>query len=240
MPRFFSENFSESHKITGQDAKHIAKSLRMAVGDKLTVCDTRGVDYYCEILKICEDEIDLSVIKTDKNNTEPTIKAVLFQCMPKGDKFDYITQKAVELGVNTIVPVISQRCISRPDKKSAEKKVLRLQRIADEAAKQSGRGILPKVELPITFDECMTLLKDYEKSILFYELGGSPLETIISKSTKSVAIIIGPEGGIAEEEFGKAVMSGAVAATLGKRILRTETAPIAALSNIMLLSGNMQ
>lgn len=240
MPRFFCENFEKDRKIVGSDAVHISKSLRMKIGEKITVCDTKGIDYYCEISQITAEEIYLNILSEKENDTEPDISVTLFQCMPKGDKLDYIVQKSVELGVSEIVPVISSRCISRPDAKSAAKKTARLNKISDEAAKQSGRGILPTVSAPINFDECLNKFALFDKVIIFYELGGKPLNTLIDPTVKKIAIFIGPEGGISAEEFDKATNCGACAATLGKRILRTETAPIAALSNIMLLSGNMQ
>ena len=160
--------------------------------------------------------------------------------MPKSDKLETVVQKAVELGVNQIVPVISERCISRPDAKSVAKKRERLQKIANEAAKQSGRGVLPTVENALTFKECCSRLSDFDISILFYELGGEPLTELGIKDCGRIAILIGPEGGFSKEEADTALKNGAKAATLGKRILRTETAPLAALTGIMLLSGNLQ
>ncbi len=239
MPRFFKEYFKDNPVIEGDDARHISRSLRMRVGEKLTVCDTAGHDYLCEIKDIDELEVKLNILEETQNLTEPSVKVTLFQCMPKGDKLDTVVQKAVELGVNEIIPVISEHCVSRPDSKAAKKKQERLQRISDEAAKQSGRGILPKVGETISFNACCERLKDFDKSIIFYELGGDPLKNIVNDKSGSIAIVIGPEGGFSKEEVEKAIKVGAIAATLGARILRTETAPLAALSCIMLLSGNM-
>ena len=137
------------------------------------------------------------------------------------------------------MPVISEHCVSRPDEKSAKKKKERMQRIADEAAKQSGRGRLPKIGEFISFNACCQRIKDFDKSILFYELGGKPLKELITEAAGSIAILIGPEGGFSKEEVAKATEGGAEIATLGPRILRTETAPLAALSGIMLLTNNM-
>ena len=241
MPRFFCENFSENTAfITGDDARHISRSLRMKIGEELTVCNTRGTDYFCKITEIHENEIMLDVMESAKTVSEPSIEVTLFQCMPKGDKLETVVQKSVELGVKQIVPVISERCISRPDAKSAAKKRERLQKIANEAAKQSGRGILPTVENTLTFKECCNRLSDFDLSILFYELGGESLSNLEINGNKKIAILIGPEGGFAKEEADAALKNGAKAATLGKRILRTETAPLAALTGIMLLSGNLQ
>ena len=240
MPRFFCEYFSDNPVISGPDGKHIARSLRMKAGEQLTVCDTKGTDYDCQIEKIEDDTVFLKILSSKETLSEPTVKVTLFQCMPKGDKLDYVVQKAVELGVTEIVPVLSSRCVSRPDAKSYAKKRERLQKIADEAAKQSGRGICPKIHNMISFNECCSKLCDYQKSIVFYELGGEPLTRIIDKDIKNVAVLIGSEGGFSVDEIDLSLKSGAVAATLGKRILRTETAPIAALTGIMLLSGNME
>ncbi len=239
MPRFFKEYFKDDPVISGDDGRHIARSLRMRIGESLTVCDTRGTDYLCEIKEIVENTVKLNIIEETPNLTEPTVRVTLFQCNPKGDKLDTVTQKAVELGVSEIVPVISEHCVSRPDKKSADKKRERLGRIADEAAKQSGRGRLPQVGETISFKACCERLKGFHKSILFYELGGKPLKEIVNKDVGSVAIVIGPEGGFSKAEVELAIENGAEIATLGSRILRTETAPLAALSCIMLLTDNM-
>ena len=239
MPRFFVEDFENCPKISGDDAKHIARSLRMKEGEELTVCDTKGVDYFCTITSISEQEINLKINETKKTDSEPTLEVTLFQCMPKGEKIETVVQKSVELGVYKIVPVISSRCISRPDEKSGEKKVARLNKIAVEAAKQSGRGILPSVENIIDFSTLLKNIKNYDLAICFYELYGEPLKNIIG-THKKIAIIIGSEGGFSKEEIEKLQNEGVKIATLGKRILRTETAPLAALTSIMLLSGNLE
>ncbi len=240
MPRFFCENFSQSGKITGADAHHISRVLRMAVGEEITVCDTKGIDYFCEITAFSEGEVELSIKRTQKSDSEPKIKVSLYQCMPKSDKLETVVQKATELGVFEIIPVLSSRCVSRPDKKSAAKKVERLQKIAEAAAKQSGRGIIPSIGEMLDFATLLKRLETYKKAIVFYELGGAPLRSLIEATDDSVAIIIGPEGGFAAEEIEKLNAAGAISATLGKRILRTETAPLAAITAIMLLSGNLE
>lgn len=240
MPRFFCKFFENKSYIEGDDGRHIAKSLRMRPGDTLTVCDTNGTDYLCEIAEINGDRVDFNILSTTENKTEPTVNVTLFQCVPKSDKLDLIVQKSVELGVSKIVPVLSAHCVSRPDEKARHKKLLRLQKISDEAAGQSGRGKKPTVENFISFDEMLKMLPEFDKSIFFYELYGKPLKSIISKNEKNIAVIIGPEGGFSAEEAKKARTHGAITATLGKRILRTETAPLAALAGIMLLSDNLE
>ncbi len=239
MPRFFKEYFKDSPVIEGDDARHISRSLRMRIGESLTVCDTMGTDYICEIAAIEEGLVRLNILEENENRTEPSVRVTLFQCNPKGDKLDTVVQKAVELGVAEIVPVISEHCVSRPDSKAADKKRERMARIADEAAKQSGRGTLPSIGEFISFKTCCERLQNFDKSILFYELGGKPIAEIVNKDTESIAVVIGPEGGFSKDEVDLALTNGAEVATLGPRILRTETAPLAALTAIMLLTDNM-
>ena len=153
---------------------------------------------------------------------------------------DAIVQKAVELGATEIVPVYMRRCVSRPDEKSAAKKAARWQKIADEAAKQSGRGTLPQVLPPIGFSKAAQRAAENGPVLLFYEGGGKPLSGVVSSDWKSVSFFIGPEGGVDETEVQMLTENGACMATLGPRILRTETAPLAALTAIMLLTGNLE
>lgn len=240
MPRFFKEYFDEETKITGEDGRHISRSLRMRIGETLTVCDTKGTDYLCEITDIVDTDVSLKILEKTESAGEPTLKVTLFQCIPKGDKLDTVVQKTVELGVTKIVPVLSEHCVSRPDEKSMKKKCARLNKIALEAAKQCGRGIIPEVVDMISFKNCCKELEKFDASILFYELGGKPIREIMNKDIKNIAILIGPEGGFAKSEVELALEHGATAATLGKRILRTETAPLAALTSVMLLSGNLE
>lgn len=246
MPRFFITDFDKNHPvIMGQDAVHITKSLRMKPGDTLTVCDAAGMDYTCRITGIGTsdktDTVNLSIEETKPSASEPSVKVTLFQCLPKGDKLETVTQKAVELGVYSIVPVLSERCISRPDQKSLIKKRQRLQKIANEAAGQSGRGILPHIEDVISFKECAARLSEYDCALLFYEAGGSALTSMLGEAVpRTAAILIGPEGGFAPAEAALAEQNGAKTVHLGPRILRTETAPVTALSCIMLLTGNLE
>lgn len=241
MPRFFVENLdTENPAVTGSDAGHIKRSLRMKTGEEIVVCDTAGRDYICVITDISDERIGLEIKEVRKSDSEPDVSVTLFQCNPKGDKLETVIQKTVELGIYKIVPVVSSRCVSRPDAKSAAKKRERYQKIADSAAKQSGRGILPQVADFISFREMCGLLPAFDKALFFYEGGGAPLRDILSEKDKSVAVVIGPEGGFDIAEVELAVNAGAVACGLGKRILRTETAPVAALSCIMMLSGNLE
>ncbi len=240
MPRFFSEFFSSEKAITGEDARHISKVLRMSVGEEITVCDTKGIDYLCEITAFTSDSVELKIKEEKKSDSEPSVKVKLYQCMPKSDKLETVVQKATELGVSSVTPVLSSRCVSRPDPKSAGKKCERLRKIAESAAKQSGRGVIPEIGDMISFSELLKTIKDEKCAIVFYELGGAPLKELINESLDSCAIVIGPEGGFSAEEIEALNNNGVVSATLGKRILRTETAPLAAITAIMLLSGNLE
>ena len=222
-----------------EQSRHIAKSLRMRVGDMLTLTCGDGDDYGCIIDEINAGQVLLSVCYKQANNSEPTVKVMLYQGVPKGDKMEDIIQKCTELGITAIKPVLTHRSVSRPDEKSAKKKNTRYQKIALEAAQQSGRGIVPEICKMETLANAVK--KDNsELKILFYEGGGEPLSKIIDKNIKSVSIYIGPEGGFEESEVELIKNSGGVVATLGKRILRTQTAPIAALTAIMLLTGNLE
>ena len=169
---------------------------------------------------------------------EPDVFVTLFQALPKGDKMDYIVQKCVELGVSRIVPVLSARCVSRPDQKSLKKKRERWQKIALQAAMQSRRGIIPEVADCVSFPQAVALAEENEKNVFFYELGGDSVKEILKEKPKTAGMFIGSEGGFEAEEASLALAHGAQAATLGKRILRAETAPLAALSVIMYQTDN--
>ena len=237
MPRFFKEFFEEAPFLEGADARHAAKSLRVRIGEELTVCDSKGKDYRCVVAGVNNDRVDLDIIEVKQNETEPSVFVTLFQCLTKGDKMDTIVRQAVECGVSQIVPVLSENCVSRPDAQSLNKKIERWQRIADEAAGQSGRGILPKVLPCVTLKQVAEDVKNFDKVLFFYEMGGQPLE--VQNQLKTAAIIIGPEGGFSKEEAEMLVENKAVTTTLGPRILRAETAPVAALTVLMLQTGNM-
>lgn len=240
MPRFFKEFFDKAPFIDGDDAHHIVKSLRMRPGESLTVCDTKGADYYCTITDAKDDKVELKIDRTEKTQSEPSVFVSLFQCLPKGDKMDSLIKQSVELGVGDVTPVLSTNCVSRPDEKQLSKKIERWQKIANEAAGQSGRGILPKINQCITLKQLATTLNRFDKVFFCYELGGSTIAEGLSKDVKSVAVIIGPEGGFTADEAEMLRLAGATVSTLGPRILRTETAPLAAITSIMLTTDNMK
>ncbi len=239
MPRFFLENAAgDTLLIEGQDARHIACSLRMQEGDTLTVCNGHGTDFSCVLTAVTPEQVTLSVVDTVDTKSEPTLSVTLYQGLPKGDKLELIIQKAVELGVTRIVPVVTARSIAKMSDRD-HKKVARWQKIADEAAGQSGRGILPQVDAPILFKEAAAEMAKTQ-TVVFYECGGESLKTIAPTLDGDVAIFVGPEGGIAPDEIETLKKGGASLATLGPRILRCETAPLAALAAIMALTGNME
>lgn len=239
MPRFFTDNINnKTAVITGDDAKHIGKVLRARIGERVTVCDMAGFDYECEIAEIGE-QVLLNVISKTPNETEPSVYVHLFQALPKSDKMEFIIQKAVELGISEITPVLSSRCVSRPDESKMQKKVRRWNAVAYEAAKQCGRGKISKVNEIINFDNAIKEAIKSEVPLIFYENGGERINGLISTATKSIAVFIGSEGGFEVGEIEKAQNVGIKTATLGKRILRCETAPISALSIIMNITENM-
>lgn len=240
MPRFFSEVSDENNIIiTGDDARHIGRSLRMKPDERLTVCCC-GTDYNCAIDSITEDRVYLRLISKAPCASEPNIQVTLFQAMPKMDKLEHIIQKTIELGVSKIVPVLSRRCISRPDPKDFSKKLQRLNKIAEGAAKQSGRGRIPQVMPMISFKEAVEEMGKMDRSVILYEeKGGMSFNDVDFGSVKTVGVLIGSEGGFDKEEAEMAVNNGASPVWLGNRILRCETAPITAMSILMFLTNNL-
>lgn len=241
MPRFFTNEIDENNIIlTGSDANHIGRSLRMRAGEEVTVC-CNGVDYHCTISSITADSVYLELKEKQRCAAEPDIEVTLFQAVPKLDKLEYIIQKSVELGVTRIVPVLTRRCVSRPDSNDFEKKKLpRLNKISEGAAKQSGRGIIPEVTPMVSLKEALDMMKQLDRNILLYEEeGGVSFGDVKLDGAKKVGLFIGSEGGFDKEEAEEAVKIGASQVWLGKRILRCETAPITALSILMFLTNNM-
>jgi len=240
MPRFFVETIDESDiSLSGSDARHIGFSLRMKPGEPLTVC-CDGIDYNCIIRSITGEQVFLDLVDKHRCAAEPDIEVTLFQAVPKLDKLEYIIQKSVELGAARIVPVLTRRCISRPDEKDFAKKLPRLQKISAEAAKQSGRGIIPEVTPIVSYKRALEMMKELDGNILLYEEeGGTSFSEAVEGIGKRIGLIIGSEGGFDREEAEAAAGAGAVQVWLGKRILRCETAPITALSILMFLTNNM-
>lgn len=240
MPRFFKDEINEDNLcLTGADAHHVGFSLRMKPGEQLTLC-CGGIDYDCEISSITGDCVYLDLIEKHPCMAEPDINVTLFQAVPKLDKLEFIIQKSVELGVSRIVPVLTRRCISRPDSRDFEKKLKRLTKIAEEAAKQSGRGIIPEVTPIVSYKQALEMMGSLDKTIMFYEAeGGKPFGEVDFSGSKNIGLVIGSEGGFDADEVRMAVDAGTERVWLGKRILRCETAPITGLSILMFLTNNM-
>ena len=201
----------------------------------LTVCDGDGTDYECKIVFMDGETVRLEVVSSHRTVTEPPLEICLYQSVPKGDKFEYIVQKAVELGVSRIVPVYSSRCIVKPDPKSEEKKTARLSRIAHEAAKQCGRGRIPAVMPYMTFAQAVRSCG--ENAFICYENEKSfslksYLHTLSEKNASALSFFVGPEGGYSEQEVALAAENGIPAVELGPRILRSETASGFVLSSL--------
>ena len=240
MPRFFTNEIDETNiTLTGSDARHIGRSLRMRTGEKITVCCC-GIDYNCVISRITEDTVFLEPESKVRCAAEPNIEVTLFQAVPKLDKLEYIIQKSVELGVSRIVPVLTRRCISRPDEKDFAEKLPRLNKIAEEAAKQSGRGIIPEVTPIVSWKQAVTMMSGLDCTVLLYEeKGGCSFGDIDFGGVKTAGLVVGSEGGFDSEEVAMAAGENISRVWLGNRILRCETAPITALSILMFLTNNM-
>lgn len=239
MPRFFvSEEQIKGDVVTivGDDAHHISRSLRMAVGENITVCDGKK-EYSC-VLENFSDNVIAKIIKSCEVKSEMPCRIKLFQALPKGDKLDMIIQKAVECGAFEITTFESERCIVRSKTDSEDKKLERRSRIAFEAAKQCGRGIIPKVNKTLSFDKMLDMATQNDLILFCYEGDDvSPLGGILRglggqdwARNKDIAVIIGSEGGFSEDEVQSAKNIGAIVVGLGSRILRTETASTFALS----------
>ena len=239
MPRFFVDKDKidgNTAVIEGQDAFHIARSLRMAVGDEITLCDSEGGEWTAALVKIRDDSCLLELSEKKESTSELAVSVTLFMAYPKGDKLETVIQKAVELGATRIVPFESSRCIKRPKAEKADKLLARLSRIAEEAAKQCGRAKLPEICSPISYKEMLCRSKELDHSFFCYED-----ERQVSfkaalgkvKAGEHIGIIVGSEGGFSPEEANLATESGAISVSLGNRILRCETAPLFALSCIV-------
>ena len=226
-------------RITGSDVNHIKNVLRMKPGEEVSVSDGNNCRYLCRIKEYADDgeEAVLTIVNRQENDTELSSKIYLFQGLPKQEKMELIVQKAVELGVYQIIPVAMKRCVVRLDEKKAQKKTKRWQEISKSAAKQAGRGIVPEVRNVSAWKEALWAARELDVLLLPYELAKGMAETkeILAsiRPGSSIGIFIGPEGGFEKEEVEEAMAAGARPVTLGRRILRTETAGITTLSVLM-------
>ncbi|MBP3437111.1 MAG: 16S rRNA (uracil(1498)-N(3))-methyltransferase [Clostridia bacterium] len=236
MPHFFvnPEDISESTlTIKGEDAHHISYALRMAVGEEISVCDGKGLIYHCRLSQMDGTEVKADILSFATAKTELPVPIHLYQAYPKSDKLEFIIQKAVELGAYQIIPFESSRCIKRPKSDKIDRIVLRQNRIAQEAAKQCARAILPKVLPPISFSAMLNDIQKHSLVLFCYEGEGTAFIRDILSSVSlpsSVALIIGSEGGFSPEEADAIKKAGGTMTGLGGRILRCETASLYALS----------
>lgn len=224
--------------ISGKDVNHIKNVLRMKTGEEINVkTGMDGKEYRCGILEFTEDEVICELYFIKEEDVELPVKVHLFQGLPKSDKMEWIIQKAVELGVYEIIPVASKRAVVKLDEKKAKSKVARWQGISEAAAKQSKRAVIPQVTLPMSFREALAYCRDMDVKLIPYELAKNMEQTRKTiegiEKNQSVAVFIGPEGGFAEEEIKEAEEAGMLPITLGKRILRTETAGMCVLAFLL-------
>ncbi len=236
---FVDENQIESEfiRITGADVNHISKVLRLPLQEEILISNRQGLEYCCIIDSIDKDFINCKILSIEESNQELPAKIYLFQGLPKQDKMELIIQKSIELGVYEIVPVAMERSIVKLNSSKKDKKADRWQKIAESAAKQSHRGIIPRVHEPLSFKEAMKYAKELDTIIVPYEKANQAQysKEVFSKlnNFNSIGIFIGPEGGFAKQEISEIEDLGASIVTLGKRILRTETAGLVVLSIIM-------
>lgn len=227
----------ENAYIEGSDVNHIANVLRMKPEEELLISVKGDWDYLCKIVDIETDRVNLKVLESMEQRELP-VNITLLQGIPKSDKLEMIIQKAVELGVSEIIPVKTKRVVVKIDEKKVGTKVNRWNAIAESAAKQSKRSIIPKVHEPMSIDNALEIVKDFGVKLIPYENadGIDKTRKILDNmdKTKNIAVFIGPEGGFEESEVERIKNSGFEVITLGKRILRTETAGLALLSNIMI------
>ena len=240
MYHFFAEHeniFDDYIDIRGGDVNHIKNVIRLKPGDEVLISSGDNYDYHCVIDTIGDDVVRSRITEVNEKGNELPVKVYLFQGLPKSDKMELIVQKAVELGAYEIIPVATKRAVVKLDEKKALKKVERWRGIAESGAKQSGRNVIPKVTNVMSYKDALTYARGLDILLIPYELAEGMKETkqVIEeiKRGQSVGIFIGPEGGFETQEVEDAIANGARAITLGKRILRTETAGLTTLSILM-------
>ena len=233
MPRFFVDSIGPEADfaiLTGEQAAH-AKVLRLKPGEAAVLCDGQGTDYQAEVTELGTGSITLRILSRGPSESEPKVDCTVYMGFAKGDKLEHVIQKATELGANRICAFPSSRCVAKFDRKSLEKKLPRWQKIAASAAEQSGRGRIPTVFAADSYAQA-------HRALFFYENEQShTLTAALTGDFSSVSIVTGPEGGFSTEEANQAADVGLQICTLGKRILRCETAPLCALSAIMYAAG---
>ena len=241
MVRFFVEPAElqpDFLVLTGENAQH-AKVLRLKAGEEVLVCDGEGKECLCTISDVSPGQISLVVKDRRESETEAAVKVSVYMAFPKADKLEHVIQKATELGAFEIVAFPSSRCVSRPDEKSLKKKLERWQKIAASAAEQSGRGRVPQVIVLPSFKAALERAAQADKALMFYENEHAVTlrMALESGSFSTVSLLTGPEGGLEVSEVEQARAAGLEVCTLGRRILRCETAPLCALSAVMYAAG---
>ena len=225
--------------ITGEEAQHISRVLRMKKGDSVTLCDGEGFFYEAVLTDFADKSVTAEILSKREAETEPQVKVTVFQGIPKNPKLETIVQKLTEIGAVRLVPMDTKRAVAKLDK---ENKVERLRKIAREAAKQSKRGIVPEVLSPMSFKDAVKMAAEADIALIPYEEEReiSLKRALSGKTPKTVSVMIGPEGGFDSEEITLAKENGITSVTLGKRILRTETAPLAVCAAILYELGEME
>ena len=241
MVRFFvptEDLHDEEITLRGDNVAH-AKVLRLKIGEQVLVCDGNGSECICTVREISASQLLLTVISRQASITEANVNVSIYMALPKADKLEHVIQKATELGANEIVTFPSARCVSKPDEKSIKKKLERWQKIAASAAEQSGRGKIPEVIALPSFAAALSRAAEADLPILFYENEHATTLRMALESGEytSVSLLSGPEGGFETKEVEMAKDAGLKICTLGKRILRCETAPLCGLSAVMYASG---
>ncbi|WP_322174026.1 RsmE family RNA methyltransferase [Acutalibacter caecimuris] len=243
MPRFFVEGApAGAYLLAGEDGRHGAKSLRLRPGEAVTLCDGRGSDYHGVVQEVLPQGLLLDVGQPVPSRGEPAIRVTVCQCLPKADKLETVAQKSVELGAAALWPIESSRCVARWEPKAVPKKLERLQKIVREAAMQSGRGIIPPVLEPAPLAKALESAVAQGEALFLYEGGGMGFKAALQSLRPGLPLFlfVGPEGGFSPAEAALARRLGARPVTLGPRILRTETAPLAALSATLYEKGEME
>ena len=250
MPhRYFTQQIGDGQaQLTGPDAHHLSRVMRAKLGEAVTLCDGRGTEYDATITAIGPESVDFAVENGRPTAAEPDVDVTLFMGYAKQDKLEDEIRHGTELGISHFVPFFSRYCVVTPKKE--EQKNVRYARIAFEAAKQSGRGVIPDVALPMeNFGAVCRSFADYDLVLFFYECGGEPLTRLLAPYAAAsrapgakprIALVTGAEGGFSEKEAADAVAAGAKQVGLGPRILRCETAPLAAAAAVMTLTGNLE
>ena len=247
MPhRYFTTEISDGTAVLrGEDAHHLTRVMRAKLGEKVILCDGKAVEYTATITGFGDELVEFSVEPGYPSAAEPSVEVTLLAGYPKQDKLEQIIRHGVELGCAHVIPFFSRYCVAAPKKE--EQKNVRYNRIAFEAAKQCGRGVLPDVALPLpNFGAVCRTFDQYDLVLFCYECGGAPLRELLAQTPApegrplKIALVPGAEGGLAVEEAAAAAAAGAKTVGLGPRILRCETAPLAVLSAVMTLTGNLE